>query len=207
MFSGLRKAEKDDTVNVGFVGRIVPIKDIKTLLAAFAIIYRRLKNVHFWLIGPTDEDREYVTECDLLIEMESLKDAVTFTGKVDVKEYYARLDIIVLTSVSEGQPIVLLEAGACGIPAVATDVGACSEIINGMSPEDQLLGPSGIITPVRNPQATAEAVVKILEDPLMYRKMSETARVRTKRYYQIHDLIAEYRFLYNELMETIVWPA
>ena len=206
LFKSLKKSTDKKVRNIGFVGRIVPIKDIKTLLIAFKIIYEEKKDVHFWMIGPTDEDKDYVKECNLLIEMESLQDVVTFTGKVDVKEYYPKIDVLVLTSVSEGQPIVLLEAGACGIPAVATDVGACSEILYGMSPEDQLLGPSGIITPVRNSKATAQAVLRILEDRSLYRKMSDTARKRIAVYYQIHNLIAGYKLIYNELMEKIVWP-
>ncbi|MDP8217151.1 MAG: GT4 family glycosyltransferase PelF [Candidatus Theseobacter exili] len=206
LFASLKKSADEKVHNIGFVGRVVPIKDIKTLLIAFKIIYEEKKNVHFWMIGPIDEDKDYVKECNLLIEMESLQDVVTFTGKVDVKEYYPKIDVLVLTSVSEGQPIVLLEAGACGIPAVATDVGSCSEILYGMSPEDQLLGPSGVITPIRNSKATAQAVLRILEDRSLYKKMSDTARKRIAEYYQIHNLIAGYKLIYNEFMEKIVWP-
>ena len=69
-----------------------------------------------------------------------------------------------LTSFSEGQPLVILEAYACGLPVIATDVGACREMIEGRTEEDRGIGPSGIVTRVATPQETAAALVRLARD-------------------------------------------
>ncbi|MBF0493999.1 MAG: GT4 family glycosyltransferase PelF [Candidatus Omnitrophica bacterium] len=206
-FQKLSRIPRGKNFRIGFMGRVVPIKDVKTLLMAMRMVKEELKDIEVYIMGPTDEDQEYFRECQLLVETQSLKDVVRFTGKVNVKEYYPKLDILVLTSISEGQPIVILEAHAMGIPVVATNVGSCSELLYGSSRDDKLLGPSGIVTPVSNPEATAQGIVKILKDPLLYKRMSETAVARTSRYYRMEALIANYRMMYQKYIEEIRWQA
>jgi len=205
MFSSPRIKSTNNKFRIGFVGRVVPIKDVKTFIRASKIIHEELDNIEIFIIGPCDEDKEYYKECCLLSEMCSLDGVIKFTGKVDLSEYYPKLDIIVLTSISEGQPIVILEAGASGIPFVASDVGACSELLQGSSADDKLLGESGFITPVNNPAETAKAVIRILKDKNLYNKMSETAKKRVATYYQLDQLIANYQTMYADYMEEVRW--
>ena len=200
-----KKERSSGVFRIGFIGRVVPIKDVKTFIRACSIIYSELKNTEFYIIGPTDEDEDYYRECEVLVEMESLQGVFKFTGKVDLRQYYPKLDVIVLTSISESQPIVILEAGAYGIPAVATDVGACSELLYGSSPDDKLLGQSGIITPVYNAQATAEAVIRILKDADLYSRMSEAGIKRVSTYYRMDNLIATYQMLYSRYIQESRW--
>ena len=204
-FSGLKKDKKDNVFRIGFMGRVVPIKDVKSFIKACRIISDELKNVEVYIMGPTDEDEDYYTECARLVEMESLEGVVRFTGKVKVFDYYSKIDVIVLTSVSEGQPMVILEAFASGIPCVATNVGSCQELIHGSSPDDRLLGPAGIITSIRNPEETAAAVTRILKDNELYRHMSEAGRRRAVSYYQMDDLISRYDILYSRYTEEVTW--
>ena len=144
---------------IGFVGRIVPIKDVKTFIRALKIASQTIPHLEAYLVGPTEEDLAYSQECQRLVEMLNLTDIVHFTGSADVKAYYSKLDVMVLTSLSEGQPLVILEASCAGIPVVATDVGACRELLVGISQEDQALGESGLVTPVVSPDATARAMI------------------------------------------------
>ena len=144
---------------IGFVGRIVPIKDVKTFIRALKIASHTIPNLEAYLVGPTEEDLAYFQDCQRLVEMLNLTDIVHFTGSADVKVYYSKLDVMVLTSLSEGQPLVILEASCAGIPVVATDVGACRELLVGISQEDQALGESGLVTPVVSPDATARAMI------------------------------------------------
>lgn len=202
-----RQKSETDPWMVGFAGRVVPIKDVKTFIVACRRIYEELKNVRFLIMGPTDEDEEYYHECVLLAQMESIGDAVIFTGKIDLKEYYPKLDVLVLTSISEAQPIVILEAGACGLPVVATNVGACAELLYGGSPDDRLLGASGVITPICNPEATAQAVIRILRDRALSKQMGEIGKKRIGRYYQMDDMIANYQKLYTQYGEKMLWLA
>jgi glycosyltransferase involved in cell wall biosynthesis len=206
-FSRLPRRTDPEKFTVGFVGRVVPIKDIKTFLKACKKIHAELPNVEFLILGPTDEDEEYYEECRLMAEMSALEKVVRFAGKVNLREYYPRLDVLVLTSISEAQPIVILEANACGIPAVATDVGACRELLQGSSPDDRLLGPSGVVTPVCDPEATAQAVIRLLRNPELRQRMGQAGRRRVEQYYQLEDWIAAYESIYSRNMEEVRWPA
>lgn len=182
---------------VGFVGRIVPIKDIKTLIKAARIVAQQLPDVEFYLCGPYDEDPDYYAECLTLVDALGLRNIIRFTGPVDVKSYYPCFDVQVLTSISEGQPLVILEGFCTGLPCVASDVGACSEMINGRSPEDQALGPAGLITWVGNPRQTAEAILKLHSDPSLRRQMGQAGKERVQRYYDQAELLKSYAQIYK----------
>jgi len=191
---------------IGLVGRVVPIKDIKTFIKACRRIADEIKDVEILIMGPTDEDEEYYHECLFLTEMEGLQHEVHFTGKVKVSDYYPTLDVMVLTSISESQPIVILEAMANGVPCVSTDVGACRELLYGRTPDDQLLGQSGIVTPICDPDETAQAVIDLIKNPTQYEQMSTCGKQRIIKYYQMDDLIANYQVLYSQYSNELDWP-
>ncbi len=201
-FAGLKKEPRpaDEPFHIGFVGRVVPIKDVKTFLRACKLVSLHRHDVKFFIIGPTDEDEDYFQACLALTQTLGLADKVEYTGKVDVLDYYPRLDVVCLTSVSEAQPLVIMEANCAGIPVVATDVGACSELLNGRTPEDRALGPSGLITAVADPTATAKAVLRILEDEELRRAMAEAGRERIRRFYQEQALNQTYRRIYGRYL-------
>ena len=98
------------------------------------------------------------------------------------------MDVIVLTSISEAQPLVILEANICGVPCVATDVGACSELLYGRTAPDRALGSSGLITPIANPEATASAIIEILSDDGRRQRMGESGIARVRKFYDEQDL-------------------
>src|SRR3546814_18617729 len=89
------------------------------------------------ILGPFDEDPGYCQECRDLVAMLGLGETVKFMGQVKLDDWLGRIDAIVLTSISEAQPLVILEAGAAGVPTVATDVGACREMILGPPDESR----------------------------------------------------------------------
>jgi glycosyltransferase involved in cell wall biosynthesis len=183
---------------VALVGRVVPIKDIKTFLRACALLRDYVPDVRVWVLGPLDEDVDYVDECRQLAAHLDLEGTVEFKGKVQLREFYPLIDVLVLTSVSEAQPLVILEAAAAGIPSVATDVGACREMILGRSDEQPKLGEAGAVTPLANPAATARALQWLLTDAEAYERCSHAARERVRRYYNKADLDEAYHRLYKE---------
>lgn len=204
IFSALKKEEKDergagDAFTIGFVGRVVQIKDIKTLIRACKIVSLRIPKVKVEILGPTDEDPKYYAECLELVQMLELDDMISFKGSVKVVDYYPHLDLIVLTSVSEAQPLVILEANCAGIPAVASDVGACRDLLLGRTPEDKALGPSGIVTRVADPAETADGIIRILTNFEERRGMIEAGRERVKRFYTQEFINAEYLSIYRRL--------
>lgn len=196
-----RRRRPSDVFHVGLVGRVVPIKDIKTFLAACAIVVAEFggRPVRVSVIGPTAEDESYASECRRMAEVLGLSERVEFTGKVDARRYYEVLDVSVLTSLSEGQPLAVLEAMACGIPVVATDVGSCRELLEGRTPEDRALGPAGWVTRVADPEDTARAILRLAREPDLRRTMGEAGRRRVQAYYRLDQVREAYRELYRTL--------
>ncbi len=190
---------------VALVGRVVPIKDVKTFLQAAHIVGEQEASVRFLVLGPTDQDPDYVAECRELAESLDLEGRLSFPGNVDLSRYYPDIDVLVLTSLSESQPLVIMEAQASGIPVVASRVGACEELLTGRTPPDRSLGPSGILTGVGSPHETALAILKLLRDPLLAARMGDTGRRRMDLFYKETDVFEAYRTLYREKLAP--WPA
>jgi glycosyltransferase involved in cell wall biosynthesis len=185
---------------VGFVGRVVPIKDVKTFIRAIKIVAGSLPGVRATLVGPVDEDEEYAAECRTLTATLDLEEHVTFVGTADVRAFYREMDVLVLTSISEGLPLVILEAFAAGVPVISTDVGACRELLEGRGGEDRALGPSGLVTGLANPAATAEAILTLARDPGLREEMANAGRARVRKFYDESDLVRRYRDLYRRLI-------
>jgi glycosyltransferase involved in cell wall biosynthesis len=185
---------------IGLIGRVVPIKDIKTFIRACGLLRQTAPDMKAYIIGPTDEDREYYAECVNLVQILGLDRTITFTGQAKVDEYLPMLDILVLTSISEAQPLVMLEAGAAGIPMVATDVGSCRELIEGTEMETPHLGAGGIVTPLASPASTADAIFTLLSDSALYEAASSAISARVAHYYNEGIQQQAYRNLYAEYL-------
>jgi polysaccharide biosynthesis protein PelF len=196
-FSALAARRSAHPPTIALIGRVVPIKDVKTFVRATAILLEIVPELQSLVLGPTDEDPRYYAECQDLVQHLGLENCLRFTGQVSVGEYLPRLDVIVLTSISEAQPLVILEAGAAGVPSVATDVGACREMICGGPTEDPPLGPAGEVTPLANPTATAHAAARLLADRGYWERASRAISERVRRYYNRSALDCSYRELYE----------
>lgn len=195
----VRKQPKDPAApfQVGFVGRVVSIKDVKTFIRAANIVHTQMPDTRFPIMGPTDEEEEYFEECRTMVAMLGLEDCVTFTGRIDVRQEYPRMDVVVLTSVSEAQPLVILEANVCGVPCVATDVGACSELVDGRTQADRALGASGRVTPIASPEATAAAILELLRNDELRWQMGQSGIRRVEQFYGEENLNFAYLDLYR----------
>lgn len=196
-FTGIKKIKRRG-YHIGLIGRVVSIKDIKTFIQAAKIVLEKNPEAHFYIIGPVDEDADYAQECMRIVEALSLEEKITFTGRVNVDDYYEFLDLVVLTSISEAQPYVILEANICSIPVVATNVGSCRDMLYGTDAASQSLGQSGIITQVSHPEETAEAILKLLEDDELYRSCQTAGYERVKKYYDEDDLLSRYLNVYEQ---------
>jgi polysaccharide biosynthesis protein PelF len=201
-FSVIDRTPGDRPPTIALIGRVVPIKDIKSFIRACAFLQQKFPDFRALVMGPTDEDPRYFEECQTMVASLALGDHLTFTGQVRLEEYLGEVDVVVLTSISEAQPLVILEGGAAGIPAVATDVGACKEMLLGRSDEQPALGPGGAVTPLANPLATAEAVAQLLSDPDWYKSCSVAMRQRVLRSYNKIDLDAAYNTLYRKYRDA-----
>ena len=150
---------------VAHVGRLEPQKDFSTFLRAAAIVAAEVPDVDFLIIGEGSEQ----AALEALSARLGLGARVRFTGlRHDVLALLAAVDVLALTSTFEGFPNVVLEAMAAGAVAVATDVGGCRELV--------VEGETGILVPPRAPEAVASAVVRVLRDVALSRRLAAAAR-------------------------------
>lgn len=192
---GKAKGE-EDRINIGAVLRIVPIKDVKTLINGYRLAKEEVPALSLYLMGPTEENERYYQECLDLVNNFKIPD-VTFTGRIQVKEYLGKMDMVILTSISEGQPLCLLEAMAAGKPCIATDVGGCKELLYGA--EHDNYGRSGLIVPTMNVDKVAEAIVSMAKNKNMREKMGRVGRTRTADFYQNEEVVRKYKRIYEDL--------
>lgn len=185
--------EPDEFVDIGAVVRIVPIKDIKTMLYAFSMVVSSFPNARLHIMGPVDEDEEYYAECVQLKEDLCLENAI-FTGRVDVLDYLRKIDFTVLTSISEGQPLAVLESMSAARPAVTTDVGCCQELIEG---NDDPYGSAGLCVPVMHQSALAEAMLTLCEDEKLRKQMGHNGQKRVEAYYRQETMLEHYRSIFD----------
>ncbi len=198
-FSKIPRVKKDRPV-AALIGRVVQIKDVKTFIKSIDIVRSSTPDIKAYIIGSTDEEPDYFEECKELVQALNLQDNITFTGNVNVVEHLGGIDVVVLSSLSEGQPLVILECGAAGIPTVATDVGSCRELILGKKDELPKLGDGGIVTPLVNPNAIAFAIHKLLSDFEFYKSCSSAIKKRVNTYYTLEQQSASYEEIYLNLL-------
>jgi len=187
---------------VGLIGRVVPIKDIKTFIRAMRGVVSRLPDAEGWIIGPDEEDPAYAEECRSLVISLGLQERVKFLGFQNISAIMPRLGVMALTSISEAQPLVILEAYAAGVPVVATDVGSCRELIEGGCAEDRALGSAGETVAIADPQASTSAILALLQDPPRWQQAQQAGLQRVTQFYTESLMYARYRKLYANAMEV-----
>lgn len=191
---------QDDKIHIGAILRVAPIKDVKTMIRAFAYAKKKVPSLKLWIMGPTDEDEEYAKECFSMVDLMEIDDIV-FTGRVNVSEYMGGLDMTILTSISEGQPLTILESYAAHKPVIATDVGNCRGLIYG---EDDDFGEAGILTHIMNVEEIADAMIQLATHPNRRKRMGENGYKRLMRKYKVVDMQKTYEQIYWSF-EDIEW--
>jgi glycosyltransferase involved in cell wall biosynthesis len=206
-FTARVEARDPERPVVGLVGRVVAIKDIRTFMRACRAVADRVPGARFLVMGPCDEGDSYFKKCLDYRRLLGLEDRLEFTGPVDVARYYPQLDVVALTSVSEGLPLTVLEAMASGVPVVCTRVGACEELVNGRTMADRRLGAAGFTADVGDHVRIGDAIVRLLADPALARRCGEAGRRRVERFYELGDVMGRYGELYARYLEVQRWPA
>ena len=196
-FEGIARAGEGGRPTMALIGRVVPIKDVKSYITAAGLVRRRVPGLKALIMGPVDEDPGYYDECAALVGQLGLSDCVEFTGNVAVADWLSQIHVVVLTSLSEAQPLVLLEAGAAGVPCVTTNVGSCAEILLGRDDETPRFGPGGIVTNVAAPDEIAQAVLSLLAAPDQRVRFGDALRERVKHHYANERAIDAYREIYQ----------
>ena len=156
---------EDETLELLFVGRLVPVKGIKYLLEAVCSLAEGGLDVSLRVVG----DGPQRDALERLTARLGIEQRVTFCGHVafgpELLEYYRRSDVFVLPSLSEGVPKTLTEAMASGLPVVATDVGGVSDVV---------ADGTGLLVNSRSANDIHDAVVELHETPSLRREIIET---------------------------------
>lgn len=190
-----KKEEDAGFINIGAILRVTPIKDVKTMIRAFAFAKEKNPRLRLWIMGPTDEEEKYAGECMELTEALGVPDVI-FTGRVDVREYLGRMDFTILTSISEGQPLTILESYAARKPVIATDVGNCRELIYG---EDDGCGTAGILTHVMNITEISQAILELASSAKLREEMGECGYRRVQKRHRLQQMQQAYEDIYKRV--------
>jgi glycosyltransferase involved in cell wall biosynthesis len=190
--TGLFRAEVGldlDTPLIGSVGRLVPIKDHSTLLRAMEL----LPGVHLAVIG----DGELRSQVEAETAARGLTDRVHLMGwRRDLPAVLADLDAVVLTSLNEGTPAVLIESLAAARPVVATDVGGVRHVV--------AHGRTGLLAPARDERSVADRVATLLSNPTLADRMARAGRPDVARRFGEERLVNDMRDIYRDVMATPV---
>ncbi|MCR4393557.1 MAG: GT4 family glycosyltransferase PelF [Dehalococcoidales bacterium] len=175
---------------VGCFARVVPIKGITTLIQAARIVCEKHR-AKFLVLGDI-MDKQYYSQCEELIQNLGLQDHFHFMGHVDPVEWYHKVDIFTLSSISEGVPYALLEAMSCGLPAVCTGVGGIPEIIS---------SDTGFVVPPEQPEILADRLCLLVENKDLRIAMGKRATQLVQEKYTIRMMADNFRNLYKSLLQ------
>jgi len=182
-----------DVPTIAFMGRVDPIKDLHTLIKAFALVRERIPDARLRIFGGTPSGNgPYRDSCQSLIDDLGLSAVATIEGRVETSvEAYHAGSIVALTSISEGFPYTVVEAMACGRTVVCTDVGGVAEAVRD----------AGIVVPPRDVTAVADACVSLLADDARRRRLGRAARQRVLDHFTLEQSLDAYRRLYDRLLD------
>ena len=177
---------------VVFMGRIDPLKDLHTLIRAFAIVNEKMPEARLRIYGGTPAvNAGYRDSCQALIDDLGLGGVATLEGRVDdtVHAYHSG-SVVALTSISEGFPYTVVEAMACGRTVVCTNVGGVAEAV----------GDAGLVVPPRDFAAVAEACLTLLRDDELRHTLAARARMRVMDRFTLAQSLDSYRQLYERVV-------
>lgn len=172
-------AEKKITAPIKFcfAGRLAKIKGLDTFIAALGRLRRETPDFKVLIIGDGDLKSELVKQAEQL----GISGQVLFTGDTErVSDYYKQSDIFVLPSLSEGMPLALLEAMACGLCCIGSDTGGIQELMGPAVDSTPALPykicENGLLFPPGDADALLQALLKVIADPDLRQKLSARAR-------------------------------
>lgn len=195
-FSQLDLPTPNNTMHIGAFVRFAAIKDLKTMIRSFAAAKQNALPIILHIMGGTD-DENYKASCEALIRSFGLGDSIYIEGHINTLEYMKKMDITILTSISEGQPLTILESMAAGRPCIATRVGNCAGLIEGTIDN---IGPAGICCSPMDAEEVANAIVMLYRNPELRSIMGINGRKRIATHYSLEGMLCSYHALYKEVI-------
>ncbi|MGR4879383.1 GT4 family glycosyltransferase PelF [Streptomyces sp. LARHCF249] len=176
---------------LSWCGRIDPIKDLETLVRAYAFMREELPALRLRLFGPVPAGcEEYKLRLEKLAADLGVTDGISYEGRIEqVARAYAAGSIVMLSSISEGFPFSIIEAMSCGRTTVSTDVGGVREAV----------GDTGLVVPPREPETMARAALALLRDDERRAELGRAARKRVVEKFTLHQSVDGFRHIYRGL--------
>jgi glycosyltransferase involved in cell wall biosynthesis len=170
----------------GYVGRLVPVKNVPMLLGAFARVHAIAPEARLAIVG----DGELAPALRELVQNRGLSGAVRFDGwRSDLPAVYAGFDALALTSVNEGTPVAVIEAMAAGLPVVATAVGGVPDVVTD--------GRDGLLVAPGDEEAMAQAMLRLLRRADERRALGTAAREVVRARFAASRLVTDVERLYR----------
>ena len=184
-----------DELVITFVGRLIKEKGIFEFVdAARAVLARTKRPVRFIVCGNVDSGNRSAVPADIMNEWKSVS-GLDFLGHVDdVARVLGRSHLVVLPSYREGTPRALLEAAACGLPIITTDVPGCREVV--------VDNENGLLVPAQDSTALAEAMIKLIGDWPQMRAFGRAGRLRVQSLFDERLVIDATLNVYSRMLGT-----
>jgi glycosyltransferase involved in cell wall biosynthesis len=164
---------RGDAVTFLLVARLLREKGVEEFVEAARLVRREFRNARFQLLGPRDERNPTVVSQGELEQWQQ-EGAITWLGETsDVRPFVDQADVVVLPSYREGTPRSLLEAAAMAKPIITTQTVGCREVVDD--------GINGLLVPVKNAKALAEAMIRLIQDPALRERMGKAGRVKIEQ--------------------------
>lgn len=178
---------------VGYLGALHPIKGIENLLNAFSDLLAERPQTHLFIVG-YEKEEGYRKELERIVQDLNIGSYVTFLGKrSDVGELIKSFDVLVVPSLDEPFGYVLIEAGACEVPVVASNVGGIPEVV--------LHEETGLLFEKENEEELLACLVKVLDNPDFAKNLSLAAYKRTKENFSKVVILEKWKELFKNFSE------
>ncbi|HSD66317.1 MAG TPA: glycosyltransferase [Vicinamibacteria bacterium] len=183
-----------DAPVVGFVGRLVEEKGVRELLEAARVVTSRVRDARFLVVGDADPGKPDRLTLDAARSLDPAGACVFAGFRQDMPELYHSMDVFALPSHREGFPRAPMEASAMRVPCVVTDVRGCRQAVRH--------GGNGLTVPVGNALALADAILALLADPGLARRLGEEGRRRALLEFDQRRVFATVLAEYERLLEA-----
>jgi glycosyltransferase involved in cell wall biosynthesis len=187
-------AHREDSVTVMFLGRMLYDKGVREFAAAARAVKRRRPEIRFVLVGGSDPNPESISE-GTLREWQSEGLLEHWGWRSDIPAVLQSADILCLPSYREGLPRALLEGGASGLALITTDVPGCRDAI--------IPGRSGLLVPVRDSEALANAILDLAESAARRTAMGAEARMDVRARFSVTSVVAQTRAAYRHALDRV----
>lgn len=197
-YVSMPEKEENGNVDIGAFIRFSSIKDVKTLLYSFYETLNGCENARLHIFGATN-DKEYEKQCLNIIESLEIEEYIHIYGQINPIEYMPKMDFTILTSISEGQPLTILESFAARRPVVCTNVGCCRELISG---NNDGFGEAGICCTPMDISGIAEAMKKLCKNKELRKQYGINGMNRVKNIYRFEQMMDKYFEIYEKELEN-----